>query len=474
MKPRTAQRLAILIAVLVVIGVAGFFTQRFQVNRLAVQELKKADAAFATGDFARAATLYLGLIEQRLPNRPEIQIKYADTLLKMSRSTSTLSMAAGIYSEILRKDGSRDDVRRLLLNLKVDMGQFVSSRGQENGADVDVKILLERSDNKKEPEKKTPDNKKSLDNKTDGNLWYIMGRCHEAAGDDKTSVDEAVKSYKNAIKYNAPKQVDAAERLATLLYEKLNQPKAAQNVIDELVKSAEQAKAKANTINTRRLLCESYLARGRFLLALAAHDESKKSLESDATKEFEKARALDPTEPEVYLQLAQAAMKKGKSGFDEARQILEEGLKATGCDLRLIFPPEDMSNIPNKGENLIVVAVLPDNLHFRVFDRDGIQVIDTDELTKLPTAAAQIKNLRSHLKGLKPFHELTEQEKSRVIRAIGGGAGGVAQHKLTEQEKSRVIRDIALITGYIPPTRAALYETLGTLETYVGNVNGAE
>lgn len=251
MKPRTAQRLAILIAVLVVIGVAGFFTQRFQVNRLAVQELKKADAAFATGDFARAATLYLGLIEQRLPNRPEIQIKYADTLLKMSRSTSTLSMAAGIYSEILRKDGSRDDVRRLLLNLKVDMGQFVSSRGQENGADVDVKILLERSDNKKEPEKKTPDNKKSLDNKTDGNLWYIMGRCHEAAGDDKTSVDEAVKSYKNAIKYNAPKQVDAAERLATLLYEKLNQPKAAQNVIDELVKSAEQAKAKANTINTR-------------------------------------------------------------------------------------------------------------------------------------------------------------------------------------------------------------------------------
>ena len=132
MKPKTAKRLAILIALLSMVGGTGFFTQRFQVNRLAARELAKADLASSEGDFVRAATLYRGIMEQRLPgNQEEIEIKYAKTLLKLSHSTRSQFEAAGIYQEILRKSGGREDVRKLLLDLKFEMRQFVSSRGAE-------------------------------------------------------------------------------------------------------------------------------------------------------------------------------------------------------------------------------------------------------------------------------------------------------------------------------------------------------
>ena len=57
MKARTAKRLAILIPVLSLVGVTGFFTQRYQVDRLARKELEKAELACKEGDFAKAEAL---------------------------------------------------------------------------------------------------------------------------------------------------------------------------------------------------------------------------------------------------------------------------------------------------------------------------------------------------------------------------------------------------------------------------------
>ena len=85
MKARTAKRLAILIAVLSLVGGTGFFTQRYQVDRLARKELEKAELAYKEGDFAKAETLFREHLRV-FPEDQEIQIKYADVLLKVSRS----------------------------------------------------------------------------------------------------------------------------------------------------------------------------------------------------------------------------------------------------------------------------------------------------------------------------------------------------------------------------------------------------
>jgi cellulose synthase operon protein C len=447
MKAETAKRLAILIIALGVVGGAGFFTQQLQLNKLAAKELKKAELAFSEGDFAQAAMLLRGIIEQRLPNDHEIQLKYANALLKSSRSPSTKSDVLGIYRAILRKNEGREDVRKLLLDLKVEMKQLVSSRGADNGADVDLNILLARKGSK---------------NQTDGHLWYLMGQCHEAEGDDAKAVESAVESYGKAVEYNAPEKIQAGERRAILLHEKLNQPTEAQQVIDKLVETSQEAvdTLDKSAPNYDRLLkkahrtqAAAHRARGRFRLAVAMHhNPSQKTLERDATNEFEQARKLDPTEPEVYLQLAQAVTRKGKSGYEEARRILEDGLAKTSCDLQLILSLSDKSNLPAHGENLIIVAVSQNKLYVRIFDHDGQQVIDTDE-TKLTAASAQIAELR----------EAVTQRRSYL-------KGWNPSGKLTDQQKSEVINRLISIVGYVPPIPAAIYESLAILESFLGNV----
>ena len=88
MNARTAQRLAILIAVLGLIGGTGFFTQRYQVDRLAKRQLQKADLAVKKGDLPTALTLYRQHL-QVFKDDLEITKKYADTLLEVSQSPST-------------------------------------------------------------------------------------------------------------------------------------------------------------------------------------------------------------------------------------------------------------------------------------------------------------------------------------------------------------------------------------------------
>lgn len=112
-----------------------------------------------------------------------------------------------------------------------------------------------------------------------------------------------------------------------------------------------------------------------------------------------------------------------------------------GCDLQLMFSVKDVSDIPTKGKNLIIVATVDrkwstlstvaivatvDNvLHFRIFDGDGKVVVDADE-KKLREQALQIKKLRKQqikklrkqLERLCPPHELTGSERDQVITTV--------------------------------------------------------
>ena len=63
------------------------------------------------------------------------------------------------------------------------------------------------------------------------------------------------------------------------------------------------------------------------------------------------------------------------------------------CDLRLMFSVHDVSHIPTVGKSLIIVAVVDDVLHFRIFEDDGKTFVNTDE--KLPVALASPASRRS-------------------------------------------------------------------------------
>ena len=139
------------------------------------------------------------------------------------------------------------------------------------------------------------------ENKNDGNLLFLMGRCCE---DGKNDVD-AVKWYRKAIEHNAPQQIEAYQRLATLLRGQLNQPKDADQAIEEMVQSA-----------PKNYLV--YLERGRYRRQFGLPESGA---------DFQKALELAEATPEVYLEMAKTA--ETESGYDAAQQILEDGLKKT-------------------------------------------------------------------------------------------------------------------------------------------------
>lgn len=86
-------------------------------------------------------------------------------------------------------------------------------------------------------------------------------------------------------------------------------------------------------------------------------------------------------------------------------------------DLRLMPSLNDESGIPKEGKDLIIVAAVNDVLHFRIFDRRGNVVVDTDE-KKLTEQAWQIEDLRKQLQSLWPPRGLTRSDEDRVVSAV--------------------------------------------------------
>jgi hypothetical protein len=87
-----------------------------------------------------------------------------------------------------------------------------------------------------------------------------------------------------------------------------------------------------------------------------------------------------------------------------------------GYDLKLIPSLKSVSGIPAEGKSLIVVADVKNSLHFRVFDRDGEIIVDTDE-RKLPNKAEHVRDLRVQLKTSWPPNQRSKSDTNRIIAA---------------------------------------------------------
>ena len=87
------------------------------------------------------------------------------------------------------------------------------------------------------------------------------------------------------------------------------------------------------------------------------------------------------------------------------------------CELRLMSSVKDVSDVPKRRKDLVIVADVANVLQFRMFDGAGGVVVDIDE-TRLLEQKEQIKKLREHLASLWRRKRLTASEKGQVIAAV--------------------------------------------------------
>ena len=199
-----------------------------------------------------------------------------------------------VLEDVLRRDPSRDAVRRQLVDLAMDSRLQRYTDAQKN-----LEKLLES----------TPEN---------GELELLSGRCSEATGQYR----EAAAQYEKAIQHT-PQQVEAYVRLADLLRRRLSQEKAAEvaaradRVMDQLVE--------ANPDNA-----PAYLARWQYRQQWALLQGPEK-LEAGA-KDVGRALALAPKEAEVLL--AAAELEARRRDFEKAREHLKRGIELFGKDAR--------------------------------------------------------------------------------------------------------------------------------------------
>jgi hypothetical protein len=88
-----------------------------------------------------------------------------------------------------------------------------------------------------------------------------------------------------------------------------------------------------------------------------------------------------------------------------------------GCQLIVLTSVQDAASIPQEGRDCVVVARVGNVLHFRIFDREGCLVVDTEE-KKLTESADHVQTLKKLFLSLCPPHELTENEKAQIVDAV--------------------------------------------------------
>jgi len=326
MRPTTLRRLAVAVVVLVLGVVSIVLVQRHQVSRLGRSNLSEADQAVEAGDLERAEELYLQHT-QVFPDDLEAKLKYANVLLDRSKTPARIAQAVGIYDGVLAREPGRDDARRRLAEILVESGSardLVDARSH-------ISILLRA-------------------NPGDGDLEYLMGRCEQAADDDRA----AVESFKSAAAHDASQRFDALQRAATLLRGRLNEPDEADEVIESMVASAP---------DDHRV----YLERGRYRLKFPMSDEGLKEVEAD----FREALKRAPEASEIYIELAGLAQRRTPPDWGEAARVLEEGLEAAPKSGDLYLPLAMVELRAGESDKAVATLrrgldVLPDNLNMRL------------------------------------------------------------------------------------------------------------
>jgi hypothetical protein len=108
-------------------------------------------------------------------------------------------------------------------------------------------------------------------------------------------------------------------------------------------------------------------------------------------------------------------------------------------DLKWMGRIDDVSMIPQNGNNQVIVALVKGVLHIRIFDAQGKRCADTDE----ENLEAPASKLRAQLECLSPFHKLSGSEERQILKAV---ANLVRREIPGVTNRAEAIAQIALLT----------------------------
>ena len=282
---------AILVGAIACFLVGVHFLHGYQVRRNASALLEKAQQAEDRQDFLEASELlnnYLGYV----PNNTDMLARYGQLLDQLSTPSAGRSIdfpvrvrAFLVLEKVLRLEPKREDIRRKLAKIAVDLGRF-------SDAEDHIKWLLESSPN-------------------DGELMRLKGQCQEVLG----AFDEAAKQYKDAIKHS-PQDLESYELLAGLWRRHAESRKTTDQFMKDLGKLFEKDQSFSACLG-RALLSKE-------LSKETANDKDRARFSKESENDIDRARQLAPDEANVILAVSELARERGK--FDQARKSLRQGL----------------------------------------------------------------------------------------------------------------------------------------------------
>src|SRR5262245_1476478 len=263
--------LLILVLGLCLLGGGGYTYYVLKVRRTAAMFLDQARRAEDEGRFEDAAGLLANYLAYR-PKDNEQRLRMGE-LLEKAGSPKTKSQALGVYARVLRLEPQRDDLRRRLVELAVEVNQLDAARPH-------LTELL----------KSSPGDPK----------WeYLLGLCAEAAHEDAAAVE-----WYDKARQHAPTQLDSSARLAGLLRRRLEQPERADQVMDEMIAANDKS-------------FQAYLTRANYRRKFGSFE----GWQEDVTQ----AQKLAPDETNVLI--AAAELAQVRNDLDQARTLLKKALE---------------------------------------------------------------------------------------------------------------------------------------------------
>ena len=303
--------LAVVLAMLAVLGGAFHLVHSYQIRRNASALLDRARRAEADKDLGKAAESlgqYLNIKREDGPT----WVWYARIVDQQTPEGPGRERVYLVHEQALRYHPDDPQLERRCADLALELERYSDARRH-------LKVLHQRApkDSRAEP--------------ADAELEDLLGRCDRA----ESKLTEAEDWFRRAIAHG-PRQVDSYDRLAGMLRVELRQPEEADRLIESMVK--------ANPKSAR-----AYLNRWR---------HRSEFLRNADPRDVQQALQLDPEDTDVLL--AAAVVSEQKRDLAAAREYLRKGLKlaprSTAFPLRLA-QLELRDGHPDRAETVLREAI---------------------------------------------------------------------------------------------------------------------
>ncbi len=268
-----------LVLATLIVGVGLFLLNYIQSDRITDALRWQSEHAAQLGRNDKAILFMRQYLELR-PSDHDAAIKLGEMILARGNTQHDLSSVLFLYDRVLREAPERDDVRRKLVDVCLQLDR-------NSDAIIHATALLEHAPN-------------------DAEIWEKLGSAQAALN----KFDEARNSYVKAIECDAAR-IDSYGLLAELLVGQFHAIDEAREWIGKMVRANPAAG-------------DAYLVRARFL-------RSQKKID-DCMRDLDRLLEIDPKNADGQLMMAE--IFEDKDQIAQARSALVHGLAVHQKDLR--------------------------------------------------------------------------------------------------------------------------------------------